>query len=131
MHPALAVRQHGSDHEDRVLRRDQRGPHDRAFDRPMQFFGKLGIGFLGLSGLIFAWAIALKYGYDVSLIQTPLPLLAATVGLSGILFVLLGIMAEVQARIYFEARGKPPYKIKSVVEHSAVMRRLNVVSARW
>src|SRR6266404_9500178 len=93
---------------------------DRAFDRPMQFFGKYGVGFLGLAGLIFAWALALKYGYDVSLIQTPLPLLAATVGLSGILFVLLGIMAEVQARIYFEARGKPPYKIKSVVEHSAV-----------
>src|SRR5437764_4388229 len=104
---------------------------DRAFDRPMQFFGKLGIGFLGLSGLIFAWAIALKYGYDVSLIQTPLPLLAATVGLSGILFVLLGIMAEVQARIYFEARGEAPYKIKSAVEHSEGMRRLNVVSARW
>ena len=104
---------------------------DRAFDRPMQFFGKLGIGFLGLSGLICGWAIALKYGYDVSLIQTPLPLLATAVGLSGILFVLLGIMAEVQARIYFEARGKPPYKIKRVVEHPAVTRRLNVVSARW
>jgi putative flippase GtrA len=83
---------------------------DRAFDRPIQFFGKFGLGFLGLSGLIFGWALALKYGWDVSLIQTPLPLLAATVGLSGILFVLLGIIAEVQARIYFEARGKPPYK---------------------
>src|SRR5437879_3607174 len=104
---------------------------DRAFDRPMQFFGKLGIGFLGLSGVIFAWAIALKYGFDVSLIQTPLPLLAATVGLSGTLFVLLGIMAEVQAQIYFEARGKPPYKIKRVVEHPAGARRLSVVSARW
>src|SRR6266849_5214436 len=104
---------------------------DRAFDRPMQFFGKFGVGFLGLAGIIFAWAIALKYGYDVSLIQTPLPLLAATVGLSGILFVLLGIMAEVQARIYFEARGKPPYKIKRVVEHPAVARRLSVVSGRW
>jgi len=104
---------------------------DRAFDRPMQFFGKFGVGFLGLAGLIFAWALALKYGYDVSLIQTPLPLLAATVGLSGILFVLLGIMAEVQARIYFEARGKPPYKIKRVVEHPAVARRLSVVSGRW
>ncbi len=67
----------------------------------------------------------------MSLIQTPLPLLAATVGLSGILFVLLGIMAEVQARIYFEARGKPPYKLKRVVEHPAVARRLSVVSARW
>lgn len=102
---------------------------DRAFDRPMQFFGRFGVDFLGLSGLIFAWALALKYGYDVSLIQTPLPLLAATVGLSGILFVLLGIIAEVQARIYFEARGKPPYKIKRVVEHPAVARRLSVVSA--
>ena len=104
---------------------------DRAFDRPMQFFGKFGVGFLGLSALVFAWALALKYGYDVSMIQTPLPLLAATIGLSGILFVLLGIMAEVQARIYFEARGKPPYKIKRLVEHPAVARRLSVVSSRW
>src|ERR1051325_17670 len=104
---------------------------DRAFDRPMQFFGKFGVGFVGLAGLIFAWALVLKYGYDVSLIQTPLPLLAATVGLSGILFVLLGIIAEVQARIYFEARGKAPYKIKRIVEHPTITRRLNVVSSRW
>jgi hypothetical protein len=41
------------------------------------------------------------------LIQTPLPLLAATIGLSGVLFLLLGIIAEVQVRIYFEARGGP------------------------
>jgi hypothetical protein len=42
------------------------------------------------------------------LIQTPLPLLAATIGLSGVLFLLLGIIAEVQVCIYFEARGRPP-----------------------
>src|SRR6266576_5949816 len=59
---------------------------DRAFDRQIQFFGKLGLGFLVLSIAIFGWAVVLKYEYQVTLIQTPLPLLAATIGLSGVLF---------------------------------------------
>src|SRR6266849_2375753 len=59
---------------------------DRAFDRPIQFFGKLGLGFLVLSVAIFGWALVLKYAWDLSLIQTPLPLLAATICLSGVLF---------------------------------------------
>lgn len=104
---------------------------DRAFDRPIQFFGKLGLGFLALSGIVFGWALALKYGWDVSLIETPLPLLAATIGLSGVLFVLLGIIAEVQARIYFEARGRPPYKISRLVEQPAQRRPVALASSRW
>jgi glycosyltransferase involved in cell wall biosynthesis len=103
---------------------------DRALDRPIQFFGKLGLGCLCLSGLTLGWALAVKYLIGASLIQTPLPLLATTLGLSGILFLLLGILAEVQARTYFEARGRPPYKIKRVVQHPAVPR-LRVVSRRW
>src|SRR5947208_2105391 len=72
---------------------------DRAFDRPMQFFGKLGLGFWALALLTLGWAVTLKLGYGVSLIQTPLPLLAATIGLSGALFILLGIIAEVLTRL--------------------------------
>ena len=102
---------------------------DRAFDRPIQFFGKLGLGFLVFAFGIFGWAVALKYASDVTLIQTPLPLLAATFGLSGVLFLLLGIIAEVQARIYFEARGRPPYKIRRVVQHRALPQL--VASRRW
>ena len=92
---------------------------DRAFDRPIQFFGKLGLGCLVLSVAIFGWALVLKYAWNLSLIQTPLPLLAAVTGLSGILFLLLGLSAEVQARIYYEARGRPPYKIKRIVQNAA------------
>lgn len=103
---------------------------DRAFDRPMQFFGKFALAFLGIAGAIFAWALALKYALQVSLIQTPLPLLAAVVGLSGVLFLLLGLIAEVQARIYFEARGRPPYKVRRVVRHAAVPR-LKLANRRW
>lgn len=103
---------------------------DRAFDRPMQFFGKLGLAFWGLAVLAFGGALMLKYDYGAALIQTPLPLLAATIGLSGILFILLGVMAEIQTRIYFEGRGKPPYKIKSIVKHSTAARTPVLVS-RW
>jgi glycosyltransferase involved in cell wall biosynthesis len=92
---------------------------DRALDRPIQFFGKFGIGFLALAIASFGWALVLKYAEGVSLIQTPLPLLAATIGLSGILFLLLGVIAEVMVRIYFESRGKAPYKVRRVVQHAA------------
>ena len=103
---------------------------DRAFDRPIQFFGKLGVGFLVLAVAIFGWGVVLKYAYEVTLIQTPLPLLAATIGLSGVLFLLLGIIAEVQARIYFEARGRPPYKIRRVVQNPAQPPR-RAAPGRW
>ena len=103
---------------------------DRAFDRPIQFFGKIGLGFLGFSALIFAWALVLKFDSGVSFIQTPLPLLAAAISLSGILFILLGVIAEVQARIYFEVRGRPSYKIRRVVEHSPAPRR-KAAARRW
>jgi dolichol-phosphate mannosyltransferase len=102
---------------------------DRAFDRPIQFFGKLGLGCLVFALGTFGWALALKYTSDVTLIQTPLPLLAATIGLSGVLFLLLRIIAEVQARIYFEGRGRPPYKIRQVVQHRALPQL--VASRRW
>ncbi len=102
---------------------------DRALDRPMQFFGKIGLGALALSGLSFAWALGLRAFTGTSLIQTPLPLLAATLGLSGVLFLLLGIMAEMQSRTYFEARGKAPYKIRSVVQPASPPRLVAV--SRW
>jgi dolichol-phosphate mannosyltransferase len=89
---------------------------DRAIDRPIQFFGKFGIAFLVGSVMIFCWALILKFVYGVYLIQTPLPLLAATTGLSGFLFLFLGVLAEIQSRTYFEARGKPAYKVRSIVE---------------
>jgi hypothetical protein len=101
----------------------------RAFDRPMQFFGKLGLACWLLSALAFGWALLLKFE-GVTLIQTPLPLVAATIGLSGVLFILLGIIAEVQARIYFEACGKPPYKVARVVQYSAVVRPL-ALARKW
>jgi glycosyltransferase involved in cell wall biosynthesis len=90
---------------------------NRAIDRPIQFFGKFGIASLVLSALVFSWALILKFVFGVYLIQTPLPLLAATIGLSGLLFLFLGVLAEIQSRTYFEARGKTAYKIRSIIQN--------------
>ena len=51
-------------------------------------------------------------------------------GLSGILFLLLGLSAEVQARIYYEARGRPPYKIRRIVQHAALPQP-SAAARRW
>jgi glycosyltransferase involved in cell wall biosynthesis len=103
---------------------------DRALDRPMQFFGKIGLGAFVLSVLVFVWALSLRFIFGTSLIQTPLPLLAATIGLSGVLFLLLGIIAEIMTRTYFESRGKAPYKIKTIIRDEAAPR-LETVARRW
>ncbi len=104
---------------------------DRASDRPMQFFGKFALAAFAAALGAFAFALALKWINGTSLIQTPLPLLAATVGLSGVLFLLLGLLAEVQARTYYEARGKPPYKVRAVIRQEGGASMREHVEPRW
>jgi glycosyltransferase involved in cell wall biosynthesis len=103
---------------------------DHAFDRPIQFFGKLALGFFGLALATFAGALVNKFAHGISLIQTPLPLLAAVIGLSGILFLLLGIIAEVQTRIYYEARRRPPYRLRGSCSHPASPQRPTLLHQR-
>ncbi|MFC1492089.1 glycosyltransferase family 2 protein [Nitrospinota bacterium] len=86
---------------------------DRAFDRPIQFFGKIGFYCFGLAFLTGLWAIFLKYFNNQTFIETPLPLLVVLLTITGILFVLLGLLAEIQIRTYFQSAGRPPYSLKS------------------
>jgi glycosyltransferase involved in cell wall biosynthesis len=103
---------------------------DRAFDRPIHFFGKFGLGFLGLALAAIILAVGLRIFEGISLIQTPLPLLAATTALSGILFLLLGVLAEVQVRTYYESQGKPPYKVRSTHNITIAEPRKRAASAK-
>jgi glycosyltransferase involved in cell wall biosynthesis len=87
---------------------------DRALDRPIQFFGKFGIHAMLLSFIVIIIALVLKFNLGISLILTPLPLLAATLGIAGVLFLLLGIIAELMTRTYFAASGRMPYSIRNI-----------------
>lgn len=87
----------------------------KAFDRPIQFFGKIGLYSGGLSVGAAMWSLWLKLINGVSFISTPLPLFSVFLALSGVLCILLGLLAELQMRVYFESQSKRHYLIRKIV----------------
>jgi glycosyltransferase involved in cell wall biosynthesis len=82
--------------------------------RPMHFFGGLGIVTLGLGVLINFYMFIMKItGHDIW--GKPLLLLGILLVMGGIQFVTIGIIAELQMRTYFESQQKKPYRVKRVV----------------
>jgi glycosyltransferase involved in cell wall biosynthesis len=85
---------------------------DRHVMKPIYVFGGFGLICLFISTLAGAAAIYLKFAENVSLIQTPLPLLSVMTFITGIMCVLMGLLSEMIMRTYFEAQGKTPYVIR-------------------
>ena len=48
-------------------------------------------------------------------VETPLPIVAATLVLVGLLAIQQGIIAEVLMRTYFESQNRRPYIVKDVI----------------
>ena len=90
---------------------------DSLISRPIHLFGKLGFYLIILALLISLYAIWLKFFKDISFILTPLPLLIIFFLLSGLICILLGIVAEIQSRIYFQTKNNSNYKIKNMVKN--------------
>jgi dolichol-phosphate mannosyltransferase len=67
------------------------------------------------SFLTIGLAIALRLFAHISLIQTPLPLLAALLFLVGIMSILLGLVAEMLVRTYYESQGSRAYLVRELI----------------
>ncbi|MBN2649369.1 MAG: glycosyltransferase family 2 protein [Prolixibacteraceae bacterium] len=81
--------------------------------RPMHFFGQIGIFTLAIGVLINIYLLLLKImGNDIW--GKPLLLLGFLLVLGGIQFITTGIIAELQMRTYFESQQKKPYRVKRV-----------------
>lgn len=81
--------------------------------RPMHFFGKLGIITFGLGALINLYLLILKlFGYDIW--GKPILILGLILLVTGIQFITTGIIAEMLMRTYFESQNKKPYRIRKV-----------------
>ncbi|MFZ2031874.1 MAG: glycosyltransferase [Vitreimonas sp.] len=84
--------------------------------KPIYVFGGFGMFAIACSFIALAWALALKIFVGTSLIQTPLPLLAAMLFLIGCMSTLLGLLAEMMTRTYFESQGGRPYAVRDQAE---------------
>lgn len=82
---------------------------------PMYLFGGVGSAMIAVSVLIVLLALVNKWLRHISLIQTPLPQLAATFFGLGIQSILLGLTTEVLMRTYYESQEKPIYVVRRIV----------------
>lgn len=98
----------------------------RFFDRPMRLFGSLGLMFGipgGLLGLYLGgWKIlaGITGGWSgfhsVRLSERPLLLLAILLVILGVQFLVMGLIAELTVRTYYETQNKPIYTIREVAD---------------
>src|ERR1700751_631154 len=85
---------------------------DSAAQKPMYVFGGCGIFSLTLSGLAFLWMLYLKIFKDIAFITTPVPLIVVMCFMIGMMCILLGLLAEMIMRTFYESQGKPIYNIR-------------------
>lgn len=80
---------------------------------PVYVFGGFGLLSLGGSLGVFCLMVYYKFVGSKSFVETPLPLLVVLLFLMGSLSILMGLMAEVLMRTYYESQGKPGYRIRA------------------
>jgi glycosyltransferase involved in cell wall biosynthesis len=83
--------------------------------KPIYVFGGMGLLMILGAFLSGGYAIYLKLFEGVSFILTPLPLLCVLLLVLGSLSILMGFLAEILTRTYYESQGKPTYQIREVI----------------
>jgi glycosyltransferase involved in cell wall biosynthesis len=82
--------------------------------KPMYFFGGVGL-VASAAGMGFSlWTLWDKYYNGVKAHNNPLLLLAVFLFLLGVQFILMGLVAELLIRTYFESQGKTPYIVRKI-----------------
>lgn len=83
----------------------------RYASKPIYLFGGFGVICLLSAVAAAVWAFSLKLFAATSLIQTPLPLLSIFLAVTGVISILMGLLAEMLNRTYHESQAKPVYQI--------------------
>jgi len=90
----------------------------RYAQRPIHLFGRIGLWSLFLSVLTFGLMLYFKYLYvpTKTFVETPLPMLSVTFFLAGVQSILMGVLAEMVMRTYYESQHKTTYILGEVRE---------------
>tara|TARA_R100000027_G_scaffold67402_1_gene65963 strand:+ start:6863 stop:7840 length:978 start_codon:yes stop_codon:yes gene_type:complete len=91
--------------------------------KPMYLFGGFGMVFFFLGFVSFVWMSWLKCFSGIQLTGTPLPLLTVFMGSLGVISSLMGLLAELGTRTYFESQGKRTYIIRETPAGATVVKK--------
>lgn len=87
--------------------------------KPIYIFGGFGLANIAISSIAGVYAIWLKLVDGISFILTPLPLLTVMALITGVMSILMGLLAELVMRTYYESQGKTVYMIKRTLNIEA------------
>jgi len=90
----------------------------RFLTRPLHMFGRLGMGFFLLGTLTLLDLTVEKLIFHHNIGTRPLLTLGVLLFMTGIQLISTGLIAEIQARTYFESQEKPIYKVREVLTYS-------------
>lgn len=88
---------------------------DRYMQRPIHFFGGFGFFSMLLSIISFLLALYFKLSGQKDFVQTPLPTFTAMFFVVGLVMILMGVLAEMLMRTYYESQNKFPFIIKEKI----------------
>lgn len=88
---------------------------DRHFVKPIYVFGGFGLFSLAISFICGVTVLYWKFAKGLSMILTPLPLLAALTFLVGFMSILMGLLAEMLVRTYFESQNRRAYHVRELI----------------
>ena len=79
--------------------------------KPVYVFGGFGLLSFACAAVAFLWALYYKVAGLKDFVETPLPLVTVMFTLVGALSLLMGLLAELVVRTYYESQDKRPYLI--------------------
>ncbi|RLB07893.1 MAG: glycosyltransferase [Deltaproteobacteria bacterium] len=82
--------------------------------KPIRLFGGAGMILLALGGLVGLFVLYRKV-FLGGVWMSPMILIAFLFAIMGVMFTLMGLIAEIIIRTYHESQGKPIYVIRSMV----------------
>lgn len=85
----------------------------RFFNRPIRFFGGLGVLFGALGGGVLAYLAYQRLALERSIGDRPLLLAGVLLVLAGMQFITLGLIGELVIRTYYAARGRRAYHVRT------------------
>jgi len=83
--------------------------------QPMQIFGGLGLGSMGLGLGLAIYLAVVKFGGRQDIGDRPLLVLAVVLFLAGIQLFSVGLLAELLMRTYHESQQRPIYRVRTRV----------------
>lgn len=85
---------------------------DKYMLKPMYLFGFWGMIFFAAAFFFTLWTFYMRYVENYFFTQTPLPMMAVFSFMTGVICVLMGLLAEMTTRTFHESQNKSIYLVR-------------------